>query len=321
MPLSPLELLPAEILQEIFLLSPNLDLPLASPHIASKLSTPHCYHAVCNHFLTSNLNDRPRQTRLQSRIFALRWMTWSFFQSHVTKTYARAGCLCGESGCAVPIWPPDFTNPLAMSANMGHLPQLSYIKCRIPAKLLHGPWTADKVQFLRFLVSTTSMTVDWADRSIRQLTLQGKKDAILSRNYDAVDLFNHNRRLGKPPTMEMVRFAVIEGGCDRTIVYDIMATARMWGYRYWEDSALDEWVQKAVEEGNPKGPWLRLKLKELRMMNGYMGVYTGDYTRDGDVLDVRHHRGSRLFIENDSASYSFALRFNTFGLESGGISS
>ncbi|KAF2817546.1 uncharacterized protein BDZ99DRAFT_431710 [Mytilinidion resinicola] len=294
MPLAPLDRLPTEILEEIFKLSLwSLDLPLASPHLASKLASNHCYLGVCSAYLSAPIGDRILQTKIQSRIFACRFMTWEFFKTFITRSYEEAGCVCGNDGCWRPIWPPAFSDPASMQFTMGHLPQLSYIKCRIPMKLLHGPWTEERTQFLRFLIETSSMTVDWADKETRRLAVQGKKEAILTRNHNVVDLFNHNRRLGKPPSLDLVQFAVLEGGCDRTIVFDIMNTARTWGFRHWASDVLDDWVKKAVKEGNPKGAWLRVKLEELRSGKA-LTSHAGNYEMEGDVLQVRDNGGSRV---------------------------
>jgi hypothetical protein len=138
------------------------------------------------------------------------------------------------------------------------------------------------------------MTVDWADKETRRLAVQGKKEAILERNYNVVDLFNHNRRLGKPPGIDMVKFAVLEGGCDRTIVFDILSTARTWGCRDWASNEIDAWIKKAVAEGNPKGAWLSKKLKELRRPNGNLTHDVGNYEMEDDVLRVRGYGGNRV---------------------------
>ncbi|ORY09981.1 hypothetical protein BCR34DRAFT_588931 [Clohesyomyces aquaticus] len=303
-PLSPIELLPAELIQDIYFKSGlNIALPIASNHIAAKLSNTYCYHATCKHFLAQNLDDRTRQSRSQTRLFAAKWMTWEYFKTFVTKNWESNGCLCGktpEEGCFDPIWPPDFEDATNMVFSRSHLPALSYIKCRLPVKLLHGPWDQSKIQFLRFLLWTSSMTVDWGSPQARRFALEGKKEAILQRNLEVVETFNHNRRLGKAPGLDMVRFAIIEGGCDRSIVYDTMATARTWGLKgnNWRDDILDKWCKEKIKEGNPKGKWLQMKLAELRiehgplsiaenggeteprMIAGYMHPKTGDY---GDV--------------------------------------
>lgn len=152
------------------------------------------------------------------------------------------------------------------------------------------------------------MTVDWADRDTRKLALEGKNDAILTRNLEVVELFNHNRRLGKAPGLKQVRFAVMDGSCDRSIVYDIITTARTWGLRgnNWNCEKLDQWCEIMIEQGNPKGKWLKIKLAELRTtygtgnavwangagehgaIHGYTDPKTGDYDHiEGDKLVIR----------------------------------
>ena len=274
MALSPIERLPVELIQPIFLLSgPNLALPLVSHHIAAKLSDDYIYHTVCAEYLTANQHPRAEQSINQSRIFSAQWMTWDFFKVFLVKTYEGNGCLCGKSpeeGCFDAQWPPEWKDATKMVFSRSHLPELSWVKCRIPAKLLHGPWTSDKIQFLRFLLWITPMTVDWADAEVRKTALEGKKEAIMEKNLEVVEMFNHNRRLGKTPGLPMVRFAIMEAGCDRSLVYDIMATARAWGLRSvgWECAELDAWCNDRIEAGDPKGKWLQLKLQELRAQEG-----------------------------------------------------
>ena len=157
----------------------------------------------------------------------------------------------------------------------------------------------------------------------------------MERNHDAVELFNHNRRLGKAPDLATVRFAVIDGQCDRSIVFDIMATARLWGLQgnSWRCAELDQWCQRRIEAGDPKGNWLQLKLQELRSTvpflsqaqspttvdpntspvvegedlrastsqatPGYMDPRTGDYDGgDDDRLVIRDQRWSQVSTVN-----------------------
>jgi hypothetical protein len=80
MALAPLELLPTEVLQDIFLSCLNLNLPLSSPYIASKLSSTHCYLGICSAFLSAPIGDRTRQTGVQTKILAMKWMTWELFK-------------------------------------------------------------------------------------------------------------------------------------------------------------------------------------------------------------------------------------------------
>lgn len=181
-PRSPLELLPAELLQPIFFLSDlNLSLIDASPYIAAKLADNYIYNAVCTIYLTAT--DTPfslyERSRAQTRIFASQWMTWPYFQSWVLKTWGNNGCLCGkteDSGCIDKQWPPDFEDATRMLFTRSHLSVLADVKGRLPSKLFRGPRTADKLQFLRFLLAITAMSVDWEDDECRKLVLkEGKR--------------------------------------------------------------------------------------------------------------------------------------------------
>jgi hypothetical protein len=278
---SGIENLPVELLQPIFFQSAyNVALLQASDRIGARLSSDYVYNATCTYYLNGTLDDRAAQTAAQTYIFASKWMTWAFFKSWVIKTYEHTRCLCGatqDEGCFDAQWPPDFENATKMVFSRSHLPRIAFVKARIPRKLLGGPWTSDKVQFLQFLLWITSVTVDWRDPEVRQIAIKGRLQAIRERNLEAVELFNHNRRLGKFPTLSMVRCAVIETNCDRSIVYDTMLTASMWGSTTsWDCTELDEWCIDRIQSGDPKGLWLKTKLEELRAPSRPGKVYQGD---------------------------------------------
>lgn len=274
MSLSAIEHLPVEILQPIFFLSDyNLALTKASHHLGARLSSGYVYNAVCSRYLPeSMLGHRIVQTALQSYIFATKWMTWTFFKSWIVKHYSPIGCLCGATergGCFDAQWPPNFENATRMVFSRSHLPQLAFIKARLPKKLLNGPWTADKVQFLQFLLWTTSMTVDWSDAETREIAIKGRLQAMRERNLDAVVLFNHNRRLGRGADLSLIRFAVEHCDCDRSIVYDTVLTAKFWNRAISEEepAELDKWCEERISIGDPKGQWLRTKLMEVMLPN------------------------------------------------------
>ncbi|CAO2652074.1 Nn.00g003570.m01.CDS01 [Neocucurbitaria sp. VM-36] len=275
MGIAPIESLPVELLQPIFFASGyNVTLLKASTRIGAQLSSEYVYSRTCNHHLTRVLDDRSEQSAAQTYIFASKWMTWAFFKSWITRRFGPKGCLCDlspDDGCFDAQWPPDFEDATRMVFSRSHLPRLAFIKGRIPKKLLHGAWTQDKIQFLRFILWITSMTVDWSDPETRQIAIHGRYQAMSQRNLEAVELFNHNRRLGKVASLPILRFAVMEAGCDRSIVYDTLLTANMWGMRgsSWDCIELDEWCQIRIEEGDPKGQWLRTKLEELRAFSGH----------------------------------------------------
>lgn len=269
MPLSGIESLPVELLQPIFFTSGyNIALLQASPRLAARLSSDYVYDATCKYYLMTTRLDRTVQASAQTYIFASKWMTWAFFRSWISRTFAPIGCLCGrtaEGGCFDAQWPPNFENATSMVFSRSHLPQFAFIKARLPMKLLCGPWTPDKVQFLRFLLWLTSMSVDWSDTETLQATVEGRRQAMRERNLDAVELFNHNRRLGRGADLSMIRFSVMECGCDLPIVYDTISMARHWGkVTSWECAELDRWCEERILVGDRRGLWLQNELSLLR---------------------------------------------------------
>jgi hypothetical protein len=266
--LAPIERLPIELLQQVFIESNhNTALPRASNYLGTRLSSDYVYHSACNYHLTEVHGKRAEQTTNQTYIFASRWMTWNFFKSWIIRRYEVNGCLCGLTpgeGCFDAQWPPNFEDATTMVFSRSHIPRIAFVKGRLPKKLLRAPWTQDKIEFLRFLLWITSMTVDWTDPETRQTTIEGRKQAMSEKNLAAVELFNHNRRLGKAADLETVRQAVVETGCDRSIVYDTLNAANTWNKSGLprHSPQLHAWCEIQVAKGNPKGEWLRTKLEE-----------------------------------------------------------
>ncbi|RMZ70746.1 hypothetical protein GMOD_00000879 [Pyrenophora seminiperda CCB06] len=279
MVLAPIERLPLELLQPIFIAADhNIALVDASSHIAARLSLPYIYFSTCNYFLTEVRGTRAKQSAAQTRIFASKWLTWTFFKSWILRRFGSSGCLCDrtvDEGCFDAQWPPDFEDATTMVFSRSHLPRLAFVKGRIPRKLLLGPWTQEKVEFLQFVLWITSMSVDWENAETAKAAIDGRRQAMLDGYLPAVELFNHNRRLGKAASLETLLFAVLEAGCDRSIVYDTLLTARMWNPpRYSEE--LHEWCDTQALHGNPKGEWLRKKLDEW-LVGDYLNPNTGNY--------------------------------------------
>lgn len=304
MTIAAIERLPVELLQPIFASSGyNLALVQASAVLGAQLSSEYVYHNTCDYYLKSHCDDYTVRSTAQTAIFASRWMTWSFFKSWVIRTYEDKGCLCGlapDEGCFDAQWPPKFEDTTSMVFSRSHLPRLAFVRCRLPKKLLGGPWTAQKVQFLRFLLWTTSMTVDWQDPETRQLTIEGRRQAFLENNLGAVELFNHNRRLGRPPTPEMVRFAVADAGCDRSIVYDTLRSAYRWtsSSDTWDYSALHQWCDQRIWDNDIRGVWLQGILQSLR--HSELGSYDKSMDRDvlfGKIVDAAAEAYSEEFCD------------------------
>lgn len=292
MTLAPIERLPIELLQPIFASSGyNLALVQASDVLGARLSSDYVCNATCDYYLKGICDDYSVRSAAQSAIFASKWMTWAFFKDWTIRTWKSSGCLCGltlEEGCFDAQWPPDFEDATSMVFSRSHFPRLAFIRCRLPKKLLAGPWTPDKIQFLRFLLWTTSMTVDWKDTESRVLATQGRQQAFYEDNLEAVEIFNHNRRLGRAPTLELVFFAA-EAGCSRSIIYDTLRSTFGWSSRNkaWDLSKLNQWCDERIWDGDARGVWLKGVLQSLRYSQ--LGTYDKSIGRDslfGQVVDA-----------------------------------
>lgn len=108
--LSRLESLPTELLEQIFLQSLNVSLPLASSHLSTVLSSTHLkmsvmfkifssdsnissleHYGELSHILRAGSADGTYRAigKLQSRILACRWMTWNFLQLYLENFIVR----------------------------------------------------------------------------------------------------------------------------------------------------------------------------------------------------------------------------------------
>jgi hypothetical protein len=310
--LAPIETLPTEIIQDIFLQNMNISLPLASPIIASKLESHHVYNSLCDYAFYYNIppstGKRNGWIAFQSQILAMRWLRWDFFRDYLSSRVPPRPCGCSividchEKGGCKEMDSQSTTD--SVHHNDEELCQkVLIVRCSLPKKLLRGPWTEDKTSFLRCLLRISKSSVDWSNKDAVRLAGQGKREAIMERNLDAVHLFSRTRRLGRAPTLEIVKFAVLEAGCNRSIVLNLMVAAREWGQRQWNDIELDAWVVRQEAKGDPKGRWLRIKLEELRA-GRYPDLTTGDYI--GDVLNIR----------NSPFRVSFCLPAVKFGTDS-----
>lgn len=221
-------------------------------------------------------------------------MDWGFFEWYIRKiTEEGRGCGCAADGtcckgvgrCKDPArW--ERARFLVRSeegeGNNGLLPHLS---CWIPDKLLRAPFTEDNLAFLTCLLKVSKMSVNWASRESVNLTTLAKHTAVRTKNLPFVQLFSRTRRLCRAPNLGLVKYAVMEAGCERSIVFELMSAARQWGCRRWQDEELDERCKAEEGEGNLKGAWVRMKLGELRG-GGWPDARRGDYEALGDVLVV-----------------------------------
>lgn len=71
-------------------------------------------------------------------------------------------------------------------------------ECRIPHKLLHGPWTEARCEFLE-VVTRGGSTIDWVNTTSGEVADIGLMEAILEQNYRAVQLLVYNPWRGTAP--------------------------------------------------------------------------------------------------------------------------
>ena len=189
-PLSPLELLPPEVLEDILVRSLNVNLPRASPHIAWKLSHKATHNALCTaifrYFWELPLVEPPRfSERRQEMILylralesalATRWMTWNFLCEFKQTFYSKY-----QSG-VLDALPADL---ILSKYNLKH--QSTMIKFRIPAKLLREPITGDRFMFLATLIKANGR-IDWIGTTLGETAQAIWRQAVKDSHYAIVSL-------------------------------------------------------------------------------------------------------------------------------------
>ncbi|KAL9111713.1 MAG: hypothetical protein Q9187_007892, partial [Circinaria calcarea] len=253
--LSRLELLPLELLQDIFILCGNLNLPSASPRLSAALSSSHTKTRLVIEAFASQSSTLPDR-KLQSALLRQRWLTYPFFK-HCQKLYLtqtairesqRFACGAPEDVQAAII--KDIRETFARYLHVGHRflgilcerrfglpyddffddqPQVNWTVadgrklqvflwgegksgveiviphgdetkieaesmyefpgrlggCDIPEKLLHGPWTQEKGDYLKMLLDSEA-GIDWVNSTSGEIASVGLEDAIREQNLLAV---------------------------------------------------------------------------------------------------------------------------------------
>lgn len=229
--LSAFEQLPTEIIQIIFDCSNNISLPLSSLVFSRQLSAQPIYVRFAAELLyASPLDDdvgepSRHSAAAVSRMLQCRWMSWEIFKAAALECFSRAKRNLAiqdehESFNRIAM-PPPFTQPHSRFRTSSYLsitPQT-----QIPTQLLRAPFSPSKTSFLHFLVGQ-SAGIDWTSSSRGESATVGLISAIAARNRTAVAaLLAPN--LGIAPSAAALRVAVVEHGCDRTIVFHLLAAA------------------------------------------------------------------------------------------------
>ncbi|KAK5129175.1 hypothetical protein LTR08_003772 [Meristemomyces frigidus] len=271
-PLSRLEELPTEILQDIFFYSTNLNLALASPGLQMQLSGQHVYLEHTSRILQPVLGHHgstvlgPYQLDhlglckrsgcefstasdvellAATRLFDCKFMTFSFFQ-----LWLNEKPLSWDQGMLTQRGPEHFYSDLwaGLRPSAGLLP---------PRKVLTGPWTPDQVCFLRvFVDSLHCKDITVLSPVLGEVATEGLLQAVAEESEGAVPLLLALGQ-GMRPDTELVRKAVIDHGCNKAIVTELVSCARQRSSPVdLLDPALWSWAEKARASGDEKGEWL-----------------------------------------------------------------
>lgn len=256
--LSSLEQLPTEIIQAIFVYTATISLPFASPVLMAQLSDRRvcemltarilqsilhrCSAPICTHVLPS------ADIAAASRLFDCNFMTWSFFRDWLDVMREKASIVESSAGHGAllnhysTVWqslgPPGELLP--------------------PRKLLHGPWSDDRAVFLGVLTSNMASLPD-ENSVLGEVAFEGLTQAIAEGHSYAVEMLLH---LGIVPNTQTLQHAVVDAGCNREIVLQLMKVGREVNSVDFLDPALWSWAERARAEGDDQGAWLVANLKK-----------------------------------------------------------
>ncbi|KAL9577707.1 MAG: hypothetical protein Q9212_006195 [Teloschistes hypoglaucus] len=140
--------------------------------------------------------------------------------------------------------------------------------CKIPTKLLHGPWTDSKIDFLETL-KLAGAELDWETGNSGEIAESSLKEAILQGNVKvvkalskrpSVDLMppmeQYSREVGVPLTPEHLWLAISEAGCDERVVTAIVDAFDLESRSRSRDNDIYGWAVDQESKGNERGTWL-----------------------------------------------------------------
>ncbi|KAF1851876.1 uncharacterized protein K460DRAFT_362643 [Cucurbitaria berberidis CBS 394.84] len=228
--------LPQELLEMIFLYSMNIALPRCSPSIGRKLSSRHVtmkftmrsFFDTVDH--RTNTRDRKvtSDPQLQSSVLSCHFFTYKFFLDYVKTAHDAIIRLRGKAWekASVPVLGVEEFEDLWVF-KFTKVPYLSFAGgFHIPEKLLHGPFTKDKTSLLYVLVSLSG-EIDWTGSMAGEVAKTGIKEAIKERNERAVAAFTVLLGISKAITTDVLRYAVINCGCEINILRHLLFNAQI----------------------------------------------------------------------------------------------
>ncbi|KAF2722229.1 hypothetical protein K431DRAFT_57866 [Polychaeton citri CBS 116435] len=281
-----IEQLPVELVEDIFERSQNLDLSAASPILSRQLNHPHLYKRILDQAMAPLLfghDDLENQSQSSAssdvayavRVVNSRFCSWKLF----------CNCLCpgsaiksdsannptsrpAYSNVIGPLWQRDSAADRLVEAVHAYQNRFRYQILPVPSKLLSGPYCPDKECFLTLLLRHSDGadidTVVPRDEDIYRAI----EDAIKEQNsnlalYLMINGASAERIKGMAP--DLLSSAVVEYGCNRTIVLHLAQLAKLdlpeRTNLYLE---LWQWAENTENAGGDDGRWLKRCLRRAR---------------------------------------------------------
>ena len=173
-PISSLEKLPPEILQKIHCYGANCSLPLATPLLASSLTSTFVFLHFSSHILHEPPTGADSSSEEQTRLLACRFFTFRFLRQYIDWAYELHERRCQASNL-------DTIPPAQLNGNWKKDDFAPYLKLNnsimLPMKLFRGPWRGNKMHFITFLLNMTGYKIP-KHSPRRELALQGLRVAI-----------------------------------------------------------------------------------------------------------------------------------------------
>ncbi|KAB2570837.1 hypothetical protein DBV05_g10501 [Lasiodiplodia theobromae] len=276
--LSPLERLPAEVLQQIFLNSMNMNLPVASIELLHKLNSDHIKLEFSFRMLywpddeerTENM-DLPN---MQGKLLSLRFFDWDFYKKYAAKACERFGA-----------WPwlqeqdphatleelllrreADYDVLDRFNLGCEHAEEIPpflrlHEKTPLPAKLLKGPWYYGKHMMLRFFF-IQNLGIDHDNSTTSETLIEGLMGIAKEKESDYIEIAKWLICIAIASEVQLpqklLRRAVIDGGCDEDLVESMLTWSLHSEIEYF-DPMLWNWAERAPEK--QKGRWLMNQLR------------------------------------------------------------
>ncbi|KAH9845810.1 hypothetical protein Tdes44962_MAKER00020 [Teratosphaeria destructans] len=261
---SRIEQLPVEIVQDIFVKSSNTNLPLTCKSLMGQLSSRHLYmmltSSVMEPFKSGNAKPQDVQILAARRLLNCNFMTWDFWTAWLDDKFQSAEPHESKNHTETAITAAHYVSLTARE--LSQLPGLP------PTKLLSGPWTPDKLNFLR---ATSRPGFDLVNQSSTdcELAQEGLQQAVAEGSLEAANLMFRN--LGLRPTTDLLCKAVTEYGCNKAVVELLLDQ----GGQELDllEPALWSWAETSDRRGDDKGIWLIKQLKQRTQAD-----HESDYT-------------------------------------------